>query len=249
LVYGPWSMVLLQGVFMNPEDLIPVFQEHYENNLESVILYGSAAGKNFVEKYSNYNLLVLIKTEVETNLLAGAKQIKQWLKKNPPPLIWDLNFFKNSIDVFPLEFIELQKHHRILFGKPLPPFEVELKNLRHQVEMELRGKYLQIRHHPSYFLGESREYIQFLLKTLPSMLALFKGVLYLAKKEPEESWKRRIEQLAFLADFHPEVFLNLVSIREEQLPLPRKAEIWEIVEAFLTELRSIIKCVNNLEAL
>lgn len=234
---------------MKPEDLISVFQEHYENNLESVILYGSAASKNFNEKYSNYNLLILVKNEMETNLLSGDKQIRQWLKKNPPPLIWDLNFFNNSIDVFPLEFIELQKHHRILFGKPLPPFEVEPKNLRHQVEMELRGKYLQIRHHPSYLLGEARECIQFLMKTLPSMLALFKGVLYLTKKEPEENWKQRTEQLALLIDFHPEVFLNLVSIREDKLPLPRKEEVWEIMEAFLTELRHIIKLVNNLEEL
>ncbi|MBI5298717.1 MAG: hypothetical protein HY877_00240 [Deltaproteobacteria bacterium] len=234
---------------MTPKDLIPTFEERFAENLESVILYGSAAGKSFIEKYSNYNLLVLIKTEMETNLLAGDKKIRQWLKKNPPPLIWDLNFFNNSIDVFPLEFLELQKHHRILFGKPLPSFEVELKNLRHQVEMELRGKYLQIKHHPSYLLGESRECIQFLMKTLPSILTLFKGVLYLSKKEPEENWKRRIERLAFLVNFHPEVFLNLVTIREDKLPLPRKAEVWEIVEAFLTELRSIIKCVNNLEAL
>lgn len=232
---------------MKPEDLITTIQECFADSFESIVLYGSAASGHFQPKHSNYNLLILTKKTSESNPMAGQKPLKRWLRNNPPPLIWDLEFFKSSIDVFPLEFQELKAHHKILWGKPLPSFEVDLKNLRHQLEMELRSKYLQLKNHPAHLLNHPKLLIKVLLQSIPSIFTLIKGVLYLLKKTPEQDRQKRVEQLGMLVDIHPDVFENLLKIREGKIQTPRKEEIPEIFEAYLTELRTIIRFVNQLE--
>ncbi|OGQ04028.1 MAG: hypothetical protein A2W61_02855 [Deltaproteobacteria bacterium RIFCSPLOWO2_01_44_7] len=234
---------------MKPEDLIPTIQGCFSHNLESVVLYGSAVSGNYQDKISNYNLLILTQKTLETNPLTGQKVIKKWLKQNPPPLIWDIEFFKSSIDVFPLEFLELQESHKILLGKPLPLFTVHLHNLRHQLETELRAKYLQLKNHPACLSGDSKILIGFIMKSLPSILTLMKGILYLLKRKPEQNWQKRIEQLALLTDIHSDVFLNLIEVREGHHAYPRKEEVPSILEAYLTELKTMIRFVDKLEDL
>ena len=234
---------------MNPEEFSAMIQDCFGDNLESIVLYGSAARLEHHQTISNFNLLVLIKNSGGGNLLVGQKGLEKWLKKNPPPLIWDLEFFKSSIDVFPLEFLELKSRHKIIWGQPLPLFNVTLDNLRHQCEWELRSKYLRLQNHPAYLLQKPKELFPILLQTLPSIMALMKGTLILLKKMPEENWRKRVEQMAQLTDIHPDIFLKLIDMREKRLPMPRKEEVWPIFEAFLTELKSIIRFVDRLEDL
>ncbi|MDO8526539.1 MAG: hypothetical protein Q7T03_02505 [Deltaproteobacteria bacterium] len=234
---------------MKPEDLIPMMQDVFSEGLQSVILYGSAASGHFQSKHSNYNVMVLVENTVEANPLAGQKILKTWLKKNPPPLVWDQNFFNSSKDVFPLEFLELQRHHRILYGKPLPPYEVGLKNLRHQCEMELRTKYIRLQNHPAHLFGYRKKLGQALLQTLPSILVLMDGLLFIQGKTPETDWNKRVEQLAMSVDIHPQVFLDWISIRNGQLSFPRRKEIPELFEAFLTEMKTLIRFADTLEVL
>ena len=52
----------------------------------------------------------------------------------------------DGIDVFPIEFLNIRQHHKILYGEDfLKDIEISKKDLRHQLEFEFRSKLIHLR--------------------------------------------------------------------------------------------------------
>src|SRR6056297_683308 len=92
-------------------------KEHMGNNLESFVLYGSAAtGETYRD--SDYNTLLIVKKLDLKNLKKASGTIKKWVRKgNPVPLIFTHDRILKSDDVFPLEFSDIKENHRVVRGK------------------------------------------------------------------------------------------------------------------------------------
>ena len=86
-------------------------------NLESVILYGSAATGEYDPDYSNINLLAILKETALSKLLNLAPVIKSWTGQGrPAPLLITRQELERSADVFSIELMDMQRQHRVLFG-------------------------------------------------------------------------------------------------------------------------------------
>jgi predicted nucleotidyltransferase len=118
----------------------------YGEDLISVILYGSAVGPDYIPEVSDLNLLVILGEVGPEQLEKGLKYVKRWRKSRINPLFLDLPYIESSVDAFPIEFLEMKEHHRLLWGEdPLEELEVSQENLRLQCEQELKGKWLKLR--------------------------------------------------------------------------------------------------------
>ncbi len=118
-------------------------------NLESVILFGSAVAGDFHPEFSNVNLFCVIRDSSFAALQALAPAVKWWnAQKQPPPLFMTRDEIEHSTDVFTIELLDMQQHHRVLFGEDVVQGLSIPANLhRVQVEYELREKLALLRQH------------------------------------------------------------------------------------------------------
>ena len=123
---------------MAPETLVPEkqindfvsrLQRAAGTNLESVILYGSAAAGEYHPEYSNVNLLCVLKDTSLAKLLPLAPAVDSWTKqKHPAPLMITREELERSADVFAIEFVDIQRRHRALFGPdPLAALQIPMQ--------------------------------------------------------------------------------------------------------------------------
>jgi len=128
-------------------DFVTRLQQAAGANLESVILYGSAATAEFVAEFSDVNLLCIL-GETSFPALAKVAPVMEWWnkKKHPTPLVMTLGELSRSADVFAIELLDMHEHHRVLFGNDaLNGLTVPLHLHRAQVEYELREKLILLR--------------------------------------------------------------------------------------------------------
>jgi predicted nucleotidyltransferase len=119
----------------------------YGETLLSVVLYGSAASNEYVEGRSNINCLVLLKEVTPDELRKCAAHLPEWHKQRiSTPLFIDPAYVRSSVDVFPIEFLDMKQRYRLLYGEDfLQKLELKRERLHFQCEQELKGKMLKLR--------------------------------------------------------------------------------------------------------
>ena len=115
--------------------------------LVAVVLYGSAAGEDWVAGRSDVNVAIVVERVTLAVLEALVPVVGRYRPRGfVLPLMVDQAYLDRARDVFPMELDDIRRQHRILAGKdvfgaiPLDP-----KALRLQCEHEARAKLLRLR--------------------------------------------------------------------------------------------------------
>src|SRR3982750_1356961 len=93
-------------------------QAAFGDRLVSVVLYGSAAGSDHHEDFSDLNVLCVL-TQITPRELAAAEEIfRGWREQgSPSPLLLTEHELTTSTDCFAIEFHDIQRQHRLLHGR------------------------------------------------------------------------------------------------------------------------------------
>lgn len=232
---------------MNPTELTSEVKNVYGENLEAVILYGSASDGEFNEGLSDYNTIVVLKNLSAAELAKSSKIVKKWSKKtNPLPIFFTKEIVNSAADVFPIEFSDIKERHKVMFG--IDPFEkinIDLKNLRHQCEHELRSKLLTLRQRFALLSDTPKEVIRLILESSSSFFAIFSGVLRLAGKKPATAKKALAEQICQLVDINPSIFLDIISVRAKEKSWKNEESV-EKFQQYLTSIEAVVRFVDKL---
>jgi len=220
-------------------------QKLFGDALEAVILYGSAAGGEYLPGKSNINLLIIL-TKQDTELLKQYAILhKRWQKEQiVVPLFLTQAELKSSLGLFPLEYLEIQDRHVLLAGRdPFPELRIDLKNLRTQCEQELRGNLLRLRQR---FVegGASTEAITILLPlSLTALLPCLRGLLR-AKERPVERSADGVLQ-AVVKEFGVDTaaFQDVLNLKRGIIS-PGPAEAPRLFERYTSTLQSLIDKTN-----
>ena len=127
--------------------VIPSFEKSFSENLSSVIVYGSVASNNYNRKFSDINILILLKeNDPEAIIKFGNISSKDIKQHRLTPLVLTEKEFSSSADVFPMEYNDIRDNYILIYGKdPVKNLKLTDKNLRHQTEASLRGIINQMR--------------------------------------------------------------------------------------------------------
>jgi hypothetical protein len=144
------------------DEFVTRVREAAGTNLESVILFGSAVSGDFHSGLSNLNMFCVLRDCSFAALQALAPVAKWWEKqKQPPPLSMTRKELERSTDVFTIELLDMQQHHRVLFGEDVVQgLRISLHVHRVQVEYELREKLILL-------LGEQFSIVGFTAAVCP----------------------------------------------------------------------------------
>lgn len=159
-------------------DIEKVFGEE----LVSLTLYGSHAEEE-PKAGSEVSVLIVVRTLSREALSAFRAIAHRYARRGiPAPPIFTEGFLKESSDVFPLEFLGMSERRRVLFGKDVVAgLEITTRNLRHQVEFELKGKLLSLRRMYMNAFGD-KEMLAVIRETAGSVVAVARGLLLLADR-------------------------------------------------------------------
>ncbi|RLB06384.1 MAG: hypothetical protein DRG59_07945, partial [Deltaproteobacteria bacterium] len=103
----------------NPVDIAKeaaeILKSIYGDELVSVILYGSAAGKDYVSGKSSVDLLVVLTDQGINKLALLFPHLKLLRKKRITiPLLLTEQFIKTSLDTFPVEFLNMKLQYKLI---------------------------------------------------------------------------------------------------------------------------------------
>src|SRR6195256_1477588 len=166
--------------------LVEDLRAAHGDNLASIVLYGSVAAGDQIETHSDHNLLIALNRIAADDLRLSEAAMRDWRGLGQPlPVYFTVEELKRAADVFPIEFLQMEKARRVLYGRdPFEFVEISQANLRHQTEYELRTKLIQLRrlYIPA---STSVEKLSALMSdSLASFAALFRAVLILHDQEP-----------------------------------------------------------------
>ncbi len=176
------------------DELVQRLQAASGENLQSLVLYGSATGDDFSEQHSDLNLLCVLRESGSAALDAVAPAVKWWSDtcRQRPPLFLTLEELQTSADVFAIETLDIKEHHRVLAGRDvLTAVAVPMNLHRVQVEHELRTLLLRFRQH--YLLAPGEDQLaQVLAKSASSVVVLLRHALIAMGKTSVPHGKRNV---------------------------------------------------------
>ncbi|HYW30433.1 MAG TPA: hypothetical protein VE869_02920 [Gemmatimonas sp.] len=171
---------------MSLDDLVTQLRAVHGPELIGVVLYGSAASDEAVEGRSDKNVLLVVSTLSMDVLRKLAQTSRAWQEAgNPPPLIFTLEEWKRSSDIFPMEYADILERHRVLHGTmPLEGIHIDQAHLRLQTEQEAMGKMLRLRRAVMTAGTDTSRQQELLRASFSALLVIFRAVLRLHGVQP-----------------------------------------------------------------
>jgi len=218
--------------------------EIYQGELVSVVLYGSAASGEFVDKHSNLNLLIVLKNTGFNDLKKSAKILRRFKMLNV--LFLTESYILSSLDIFPIEFLDMQENNFVLYGKDiLKDIHIDTRNLRFQCEQELKQKLLKLQH--AYIRAGSNNRIlnTLLFSFFTSILHILRNVLRLKGIAPAYLKHEIIKELALQFNIESLLWEKILAARNKQIKLSAH-ESEELFIDFIKEVEIIISAVDRM---
>ncbi len=216
-------------------------------NLESVILFGSAVAGDFHPEFSNVNLFCVLRDCSFSALQALAPAMKWWdAQKQPPPLFMTRDEIVHSVDVFTIELIDMQQHHRVLFGEDFLQALAIPPNLhRVQVEYELREKLALLRQHLLLASGNDSRMWDLLTRSVSSFATLFRHALMVLGHKAPVGKRGAVEALAQHIGFDASGFLHVLDVREHKAER-KKLDVADVFSRYLAALEQVAAAVDKM---
>jgi hypothetical protein len=216
-------------------------------NLQSVILYGSGATGEFQTDFSNLNLLCILRESSFPHLSAIAPVVEWWRRqKHPSPLVMTKEELEHSSDVFSIELLDMQHHHRVLFGEELlTPLQIPMQLHRAQLEYELREKLILLRQRLLETGDNDRALWELLLGSVSAFSTLFRHALLALGDAAPHSKREAIQILATRIPFEPSAFLQLLDIRDHKAER-KQFDAKDVFTRYLAAVQHVTAAVDTM---
>ena len=217
----------------------------YQESLVSIILYGSVASGEFIGTYSNINLLVVLNDTSLSNLNKIYKIINKRKFQIINPLFFTEDYIRSSLDVFPIEFLDMQENYAVLHGKDcLKGLEIDTRNLRFQCEQELRAKLINIK---NLYLRNKNKYAlrNFLFKSLTSTMHILRNLVRLKGKKPAYLKEDILSEIKEEFNIDVSNFKRTLEVKNRNLKLSYK-ELKLLLLTLVGDLEKIVNLVDTL---
>jgi hypothetical protein len=227
--------------------LVERLQKAYGERLVSVVLYGSAAAGDHQAKFSDYNILCVLSEITPLELGAGEDIFRWWREQcSPAPLLLTEREVATSTDCFAIEFLDIQRRHRLLFGKDvITGLIVDRSFYRAEVEHDLRSKLLRLRQKAGGMLSNPDLLRRLLLDSVSTFCVLFRHALLLSGAEAGDHKRDVIARSKETFGIDGAPFLTLLDVREGKRK-PRDFEPVDTLSACMKGISQVIDAVDQL---
>jgi hypothetical protein len=227
-------------------ELVNRLKEAAGKNLESVVLYGSAARGEYKPGTSDVNILCTLVTMDVHELQLLAPVVHWWMReeKEPAPLFFLTEELQRSTDVFAIESLDVKRAHRVLFGKdPVADLEVPMNLHRVQVERDLRLLLMRLRQHAVLAGKNELEYTATMKKAASTSLVLLRHTLIAFGEEPPDDPASLFEKIGAATGADPGAFQDVHAFREGR---KLEKDCFELYDEYIRALEKVIIALDGL---
>ena len=153
------------------------------------------------------------------------------------PLVMTEEYLSQSLDVFPMEFLDLKTVNTPVFGRDvLAGAEIDKKDLRLQCERELKGRLVNLRQGFIETAGEEKLIRQMLIAMLSSFIPVFRGLLFLKDKPLSRAKAEVLSSVGHSFDLDMSPFHTTLSVKKGEVKWAKGAAeksfqaLYDIVE-------------------
>jgi predicted nucleotidyltransferase len=233
------------------KELVTKLEHAFSDRLVSVVLYGSAASPQHQDRFSDLNVLCVLKQVMPQELMEGEPVLNWWREKGHPwPLLMSEDEVHNSADCFPIEFHDMKERRRVLYGLDvIAELKVDMRNYRTQVEHDLRSKLLRLRQQGASLLSQREKLLGLCVDSVNTFCVLGRHALELDGKKPKSERRAVVRQLAEVLHADMKPFEILLDIREDQAGADPGglADPGELFAQYLVCISRMITFVDGLE--
>ena len=228
----------------NPKDIFQEIIDDYKgmfrNDLVSIILYGSATGKAYIPGKSDINFMIILTEAGIENLDKAFKTVDKWQKRNVAiPLFLTEHYVETSMDVFPIEYLNIQQNYVLVYGKDvLKDLSFHHELVRLQCEREIKGKLLLLREAYMETSGKGKSLKEVIKQSIPAFVAIFEALLFLKEIEIPAEKRATIKAACEAFGLDTGLFERLLGIKEEKTK-PDESEMNALFKAYLAEVRKL----------
>ncbi len=210
-------------------------------NLASVVLYGSIAAGDQIELRSDHNLLIVL------NRIAP---MRRWQSLGQPiPVYFTVQELQDAADVFPIEFLQMEKARRVLYGgDPFEFVQISRANLRHQTEYELRTKLIRLRRLYIPASISVKKLSALMSDSLASFAALFRAVLILMEQEPPIFKADCVRAIVRLLRLEAAPFERILELRVGEGSALKETEANSVFTEYMAQIERIIETVDRIQS-
>jgi hypothetical protein len=228
-------------------ELVSRLKSAVPHNLAAVIVHGSAVLSQGNHATTDYQVLIVTKTLAASDLRAMRSTVQWWTFSGySMPTFFTSKEFIDSLDVFPVEFSQMKRAYRVLYGDDLLSGQESSKgNLRWQTEHELRGKLLRLR---SLYLPaslSSRELVPLMTESVVTFVRFMRPILEILGDAPVLERLATVQRVGERLQIDMAPVARVLQLRETPTKLTDD-EAHELFEAYQHSLTTLIECVNDI---
>jgi hypothetical protein len=220
---------------------------HQAAGIHSIHITGSAVMPDYDEKKSDINSVVVLHRMdlafIEFLAPLGKKYGKQ---KIAAPLVMTPEYINDSLDAFPVEFLDLKLIHKTIYGQDLfTGLPILPSNLRLQCEREIKTKQIHLRQGYISSLGKKELLTALLVRSFTGSMALFRAVISLLGKEPPIPRQQVIRLFQETTGVDTAVFERILLLKAGNIKLSEQ-DLRSLFELYYNTLEALGKTINAL---
>lgn len=233
----------------NPEHIFQEFTDDYKeifgDELIAISLYGSAARGEYVYKQSDINFLIVLSEQGIENLRSALSIIPKWKKRNvSAPLMLTTNYIQSALDSFPIEFLTMQQHYRLIYGEDiLSKIKIQPEHLRLQCEREMRGKLLYLREGFLNTNGKLASIKRLIQASLPAFASIFSALLHLKNELPLVSKRAIFMKTAEVFGLDRKIFETILDLKNNKM---KKVQLYDLMERYINQIAKLTDITDQL---
>jgi predicted nucleotidyltransferase len=215
----------------------------FGDGLIGIALIGSAARGDFIPGKSDVNTLIVLSSIAIDQLEIVYPVLKSFRRKNlAAPLFMTPDSISNSLDSYPLEFLDFKIFHRIFHGVDfLESLVIPKQPLRLQIERELRGKLLLLRQIYASNAKVDKNLAQTLHQSGKLFTVVFQGILELENRSIPARRQDLFREAASLAKVSDKVYQELLDVRHGL----KKQSLRELYKTVLAETNQLVDWIDG----
>ncbi|MBV6518719.1 MAG: hypothetical protein DCC43_06425 [Candidatus Brocadia sp.] len=221
---------------------------HCKEDVLSLYVIGSAVTKDFHPRHSDINTLLVV-NQVNIPLfdyiaILGKRYGK---KKIRAPLIMTHDYIIRSLEVFPLEFLEMKLVHLLVYGSDvLKDIRIGKADIRHQCERELKGKLQHLCQGYIRAMGSRKALTDVFVGSLSGYFPVLRGLLFLYDQRIPQGKNEVLSAMEQCFTIDMSVYRTLLGLRVNDT-CPSLDTLREIFEKLYRILDIVIKKVDEFE--
>ena len=228
----------------------PFFEEVMQccpEKVHSVYVTGSAVTPDFRESTSDVNSLIVLNDlhfEFFKFLAPLGKKFKS--KRVAAPLVMTPSYIQDSLDVFPIEFLELRLIHKTALGPDIvQALEIDPVLLRLQCEREIKTRLIGLWNGYISSTGETDMIAHLLYRSIKGCMPLFRSIVFLLGKQPPIKKMDVIGAISENTGIDKDVLIKALLLKES--PIKNREELLSLLERYYGNLETVAGIVNALQ--